>query len=60
VGRGSNAYRAMLRMRGTSHGPVSVRLSDCLSVTSRCSTKTAKGRIVHKNNTHDSLWTLVF
>jgi len=25
-------YRAMLRIRGTSHGPVSVRLSVCLSV----------------------------
>jgi len=31
-------YRAMLSIRGTSHGPVSV----CLSVTSRCSTKTAE------------------
>jgi len=25
-------YRAMLRIRGTSHGPVSVRLSVCPSV----------------------------
>jgi len=31
-------YRAMLCIRGTSHGPVSVRLS----VTSRSSIKTAK------------------
>jgi len=30
-GRGSNAYRAMLQMRGTSHGPVSVCLTVCLS-----------------------------
>ena len=37
-------YRAMLCIRGTSHGPVSVCL--CLSVTSRCSTKTAKRRII--------------
>jgi len=41
-------YRAMLCIRGTSHGPVSVRLS----VTSRCSTKTA--------TPHDSSGTLVF
>ena len=38
-------YRAMLCIRGTSHGPVSVCvcvcLSVCLSVTSQCSTKTA-------------------
>jgi len=40
-------YRAMLCIRGTSHGPVSVRLSVCVcrSVTSRSSTKTAKLRI---------------
>jgi len=31
-------YRAMLCIRGTSHGPVSV----CLSVTSRCSIETAE------------------
>jgi len=31
-------YRAMVCIRGTSHGPVSV----CLSVTSRSSTKTAE------------------
>ena len=36
-------YRAMLRMRGTRHGPVSVCLT--VSVTSRCSTNTAKRRI---------------
>jgi len=36
-------YRAMLCIRGTSHGPVSV--SVCLSVTSWSSTKTAKRRI---------------
>jgi len=35
---GCRFHRAMLCMRGTSHGPVSV----CLSVTSRSSTKTAK------------------
>ena len=40
-------YRAMLCIRGTSHGPVSVCvcLCLCLSVTSRSSTKTAKRRI---------------
>ena len=37
-------HRAMLCIRGTSHGPVSVRLSVCLSVTSRSSTKTANRR----------------
>jgi len=31
-------YRAMLCIRGTSHGPVSIRLS----VTSRCSIETAE------------------
>ena len=36
-------YRTMLCTRGTSHGPVSV--SQSVSVTSRCSTKTAKRRI---------------
>ena len=35
-----NFYRAMLCIRGTSHGPVSVCLS--VSVTSRSSTKTAE------------------
>ena len=43
----SDFYRAMLCIRGTSHGPVSV----CLSVTSRSSTKTAKQRITLVNNT---------
>ena len=38
-------YRTMLCIRDTSHGPVSVRLSVSLSVTSRSSTKTAKRRI---------------
>ena len=38
-------YRAMLCIRGTSHGPVSVRLSVHPSVTSQSSTKTAKRRI---------------
>ena len=39
----------MLGIRGTSHGPVTV----CLSVTSRCSTKTAKHRIT-QTTPHDS------
>jgi len=43
-----NFYRAMLCIRGTSHGPVSVRPS----VTSRCSTKTAKRRIT-QTTPHD-------
>ena len=46
-------YRAMLCIRGTSHGPVSV------SVTSRCSTKTAKRRIT-QTTPHDTPGTLVF
>ena len=50
-------YRAMLCIRGTSHGPVSVRLSVRPSVTSRCSTKTAKRRIT-QTTPHDSPWTL--
>jgi len=37
----------------------SVRLSVCLSVTSRSSTKTAKRRIT-QTPPHDSPWTLVF
>ena len=51
----------MLCIRGTSHGPVSVCLSVCvsLSVTSRSSTKTAKRRII-KTTPHDSPGTLVF
>jgi len=56
-------YRAMLCIRGTSHGPVSVSLSVRLfvrpSVTSRCSTKTAKRRITQRRP-HDSPGTLVF
>ena len=55
-------YRAMLCIRGTSHGPVSVRPPVCLSVrpsvTSRCSTKTAKRRITQTS--HDSPGALVF
>jgi len=35
-------YRAMLCIHGTSHDPVSVRLTVCLSVTSRCSIETAE------------------
>ena len=44
-------YRWMLCIRGTSHGHVSVRLSVRLSVTSRCSTKTAKRRITKQHYT---------
>jgi len=46
-------YRAMLCIRGTSHGPVSVCLCLCLSVTSQSSTKTAKQRIT-QTTPHDS------
>ena len=46
-------YRAMLCIRGTSHGPVSV------SVTSRSSTKAAKRRIT-QTTPHDTPRTLVF
>ena len=55
------ALRAMLCIRGTSHGPVSVSvcLSVCPSVTSRSSTKTAKQRITQTIQ-HDSPGTLVF
>jgi len=52
-------YRAMLCIRGTSHGPVSVCLSVCLSVTSQCSSKTAKRRIT-QTTSHDTSGTLVF
>ena len=52
-------YRAMLCIRGTSHGPMSVCLSVCLSVTSRCSTTTAKRRLT-QTTPHDSPGTLVF
>jgi len=56
-----NFYRAMLCIRGTSHGPVSVcvRPSVRLSVTSRSFTKTAKRRIT-QTTPHDSSGTLVF
>jgi len=43
-------YRAMIRIRGTSHGPVSV----CPSVTSRCSAKTAERRITQTAPHSDS------
>ena len=48
-------YRAMLCIRGTSHGPVSVCLCLCLSVclSVRCSTKTAKRRIT-QTTPHDT------
>ena len=52
-------YHAMLCIRGTSHGPVSVCLSVRLSVTSRSSTKTAKRRIT-QTTPHDSPETPVF
>jgi len=44
-------YRAMLCMRGICYGPVSVRPSVCLCVTSRCSTKTAKRRSHKQHHT---------
>ena len=50
-------YYAMLCIRGTSHGPVSVCLS--VSVTSWSSTKTAKRRIT-QTTPHNSPGTLVF
>jgi len=46
-------YRAMLCIRGT------IAMGLCLSVTSRCSTKTAKRRIT-QITPHDSVGTLVF
>ena len=49
----------MLCIRGTSHGPVSVCLSVRPSVTSRCSTKTAKRKIT-QTTPHDSPGALVF
>jgi len=55
-------YRAMLCMRGRPiyYGPVTVCVCVCvrLSVTSRCSTKTAKHRIT-QTKPHDSPGTLV-
>ena len=50
-------YLAMLCMRGTSHGPVSVCVS--LSVTNLSSTKTAKHKITLTEQ-HYSSGTLVF
>jgi len=52
-------YRAMLCIRGTSHGPLSVSVSVCLSVTSQSSIKTAK-RMITQTTPHDSAGTLVF
>ena len=56
-----SVYRAMLCIRGTSHGPVSVclclRLCLSVSITSRSSTKTAKRRIT-QTTPHDSPGTL--
>ena len=49
----SHHYRAMLCIRGTSHGPVSVCVCLSVSVTSRTSTKTAKRRII-QTTPHDS------
>jgi len=46
-------YRAMLCIRGTSHGPVSVCLPVRLSVTSRSSAKTAK-RSITQTTPYDS------
>ena len=52
-----NFYRAMLCIRCSSHGPVSVSVCLCLcltvTVTSRCSTKMAKRRIT-QTTPHDS------
>jgi len=52
-----NFYRAMLSMRGSSHGPVSVCV--CHKSPSRCSTETAKRRIT-QTAPHDSQGNLVF
>ena len=49
----------MLCIHVTSHGPVSVSVCLSVSVTSRCSTKTAKRRIT-QTTPHDSPGTLVF
>jgi len=48
---GTDFHSAMLCMHSTSHGPVSVCLSVC--VTNQCSTKTAEHRIT-KTKPHDS------
>ena len=52
-------YRAMLCIRVTSHGPVSVCPCPCPSVTSRSSTKTAKRRIT-QTTPYDTPGSLVF
>ena len=57
--KGYDFYRAMLCIRGTSHGPVSVCVSVSVSDTSRCSTKTTQRRIT-QTTPHDSPGTLVF
>jgi len=54
--RGPSAIAELL-VRGTSHRPVSVSVS--VSVTSQCSTKTAKRRIT-QTTPHDGPVTLVF
>jgi len=61
--RVNSSYRAMLCIRGTSHGLDSVRpmcSSVCPSVTSRSSTKTAKRRITQTTPHGDIPGTLVF
>jgi len=60
--RVNSSYRAMLCIRGTSHGLDSVRpmcSSVCPSVTSRSSTKTAKRRITQTTPHGDIPGTLV-
>jgi len=52
-------YRAMLCIRGTSHGPVSVCVRLCPSLTRRSSTKTAKRRTT-QITPHDTPESLVF
>ena len=52
-------YGAMLCIRGTRHGPVSVRPSVCHKSVLPCSTKTAKRRI-KQITLHDSSGTPVF
>jgi len=47
---------AMICIRGTSHGPVSVCVCVCLSVTSRISTKTAKQRITQTTPHYLVFW----
>ena len=57
----SSFYRAMPCIRGTSHGPVSVCVRVCMSVsvTSRSPTKTAKHKITQTTQ-HDSAGTVFF